>query len=1335
MTEKEQPASATKKRVIATPNSSAYFKPQSSDKDWLSIGKCRYEPDAMFVTGAAQNRIKTICNGCPVKKECLTDALDNKTKGVWGGMTDRERTMVLKGNSHVTSWREVIDSANRLYPREYMKAKKSGDSLPSFFDVMRDEATRIYGTGKEEKKPETKEKAVTEQPHSDQSKEVIASSKPIHTEPTVPAGFLPTEVSSTGEDPLARLARLQELKRIKSPFGNNITPRYVRDSDYFEDRDRPASRPIEGDDDLGLVDEGLLPPDAFLEELDVAGIAEEPPDELFMSKGETEGTPLVISSTQELAGEPQPRQEDSAEITERTVSEQLDQADQSESMVAPFDPRLELLRKLKGKRSPLGEVASSVPSPTPLAGEPLKRDEGKRRKKEPVGQHQQQETVQTPGAQLRREDHRTETTAKAVSEQPQQSAQQKDVTSSEPITREPTVPDGFLPLVASSTGEDPVARRDRLREQNRKRNEIQGPFGKVAPVRRNDSDYFENRSRPPSKPITGESVSLQTPADGEPRTGEEVTASPTTQETVFTATVTPTGELVVPRKNRAQSPVGSKPMWVEPSGGSAKERKRTGGKKVVTEEELVADWKAMQKIMEGKPFKEMQMKEAKAAGLLGISPTTLRRRFGGYKTVVEEMNKLCDLYPDVAPYTPPADRVLSSAFKKEKPPREYKGKQQTPDAVLDAAWPEIVKLNAGKRLTFGAIERWRRDGDLPIGSTPLKRFGTMEEIIAEMTKRTGIELKQDGKLRGKKPGFKPIPEAEIIATWKAMQKIADGEPFTEAQMKEASAADLIGVSPTTIKERYGTFAEVVLIMNDLSASHPEIAPYDPSAAQSSKRRRGRKREKRELTPRAVPENSAPRKRGRRPTPDVVLDEAWKTIVELSEGREPKFTNVAEWKREGLIPVGPAAFRRHGSDAEIIKAMTERTGIVLLKEEEGSERRFGKKPTPEKVCIASWKRMLELTKGEPVTDRKIREAKAAGLIGVSPEILERRYGRDYATRLNKLIVDHPEIEPYDPSKPQDSNTKPQKVEGRKNSGSDEQLIEASVASLGEALENEDFLVFLEEETPVNDAPTAALPSADIAEKKGVSGIKKETKQKEGRTPQESGDLPSEGGAEPSDLPKNDTPVGEQLPPLVVSAEERTTRKETLASAEIVYLPAATEAVDLFVESESESRFWFQEESDTRSAPQVIRDAAEWVFEEYNVRHDAMEQIQDAKSVEAVILSTSDNLIAVAERMQWRSDSPEFYFVCASLYTRAAKNDRSLKRYKGLMESSYQQYWKDFHIGGKGVFLPLLPYLDPRGSLSQEICTLLSQTPAPIDTIRTTIARYLNNHPELTAIIAS
>jgi WhiB family redox-sensing transcriptional regulator len=83
--------------------------------EWASRAACRStDPDLLFVQGAAQNRAKLVCMGCPVRTECLADALDNRVEfGVWGGMTERERRALLRRRPDVVSWRALLEAARQ----------------------------------------------------------------------------------------------------------------------------------------------------------------------------------------------------------------------------------------------------------------------------------------------------------------------------------------------------------------------------------------------------------------------------------------------------------------------------------------------------------------------------------------------------------------------------------------------------------------------------------------------------------------------------------------------------------------------------------------------------------------------------------------------------------------------------------------------------------------------------------------------------------------------------------------------------------------------------------------------------------------------------------------------------------------------------------------------------------------------------------------------------------------------------------------------------------------------------------------------------------------------
>ncbi|MER5888626.1 WhiB family transcriptional regulator [Streptomyces sp. NPDC001941] len=80
---------------------------------WRERAACRTaDPEELFVQGAAQNRAKSVCNGCRVRTECLAYALDNGEEyGIWGGMTERERRALLRRRPGIKSWRRLLDTA------------------------------------------------------------------------------------------------------------------------------------------------------------------------------------------------------------------------------------------------------------------------------------------------------------------------------------------------------------------------------------------------------------------------------------------------------------------------------------------------------------------------------------------------------------------------------------------------------------------------------------------------------------------------------------------------------------------------------------------------------------------------------------------------------------------------------------------------------------------------------------------------------------------------------------------------------------------------------------------------------------------------------------------------------------------------------------------------------------------------------------------------------------------------------------------------------------------------------------------------------------------------
>jgi WhiB family redox-sensing transcriptional regulator len=75
-------------------------KRESPDEyEWMNQGRCRGgSSDDFFPTdGLGVEAAQHVCNGCPVKLECLEYALSNRIEhGIWGGASERERRRILR---------------------------------------------------------------------------------------------------------------------------------------------------------------------------------------------------------------------------------------------------------------------------------------------------------------------------------------------------------------------------------------------------------------------------------------------------------------------------------------------------------------------------------------------------------------------------------------------------------------------------------------------------------------------------------------------------------------------------------------------------------------------------------------------------------------------------------------------------------------------------------------------------------------------------------------------------------------------------------------------------------------------------------------------------------------------------------------------------------------------------------------------------------------------------------------------------------------------------------------------------------------------------------------
>lgn len=77
-----------------------YLVPDNEPREWRQEALClESDPDIFFTERAALNEEAIrVCRHCPVKQQCLTDALKvDKQWGVRAGLTARQRTVLKKG--------------------------------------------------------------------------------------------------------------------------------------------------------------------------------------------------------------------------------------------------------------------------------------------------------------------------------------------------------------------------------------------------------------------------------------------------------------------------------------------------------------------------------------------------------------------------------------------------------------------------------------------------------------------------------------------------------------------------------------------------------------------------------------------------------------------------------------------------------------------------------------------------------------------------------------------------------------------------------------------------------------------------------------------------------------------------------------------------------------------------------------------------------------------------------------------------------------------------------------------------------------------------------------
>jgi len=86
---------------------------RANPEHWQDFASCRgVDPEAFFDKSPIY--AKSVCKDCPVKSECLADALrTNERYGVWGGLTWNERRKILRARAGAVTRQNVARRVER----------------------------------------------------------------------------------------------------------------------------------------------------------------------------------------------------------------------------------------------------------------------------------------------------------------------------------------------------------------------------------------------------------------------------------------------------------------------------------------------------------------------------------------------------------------------------------------------------------------------------------------------------------------------------------------------------------------------------------------------------------------------------------------------------------------------------------------------------------------------------------------------------------------------------------------------------------------------------------------------------------------------------------------------------------------------------------------------------------------------------------------------------------------------------------------------------------------------------------------------------------------------
>jgi len=70
---------------------------------WVRAAACRdTDPEDWFPLQGERNVprwLRDLCGGCPVRRDCLEEALDHHDTGIWGGLNPQQRNRLRRGRT------------------------------------------------------------------------------------------------------------------------------------------------------------------------------------------------------------------------------------------------------------------------------------------------------------------------------------------------------------------------------------------------------------------------------------------------------------------------------------------------------------------------------------------------------------------------------------------------------------------------------------------------------------------------------------------------------------------------------------------------------------------------------------------------------------------------------------------------------------------------------------------------------------------------------------------------------------------------------------------------------------------------------------------------------------------------------------------------------------------------------------------------------------------------------------------------------------------------------------------------------------------------------------